>query len=328
MVFLNVIISVLLSFSLALGLIVPNIEQETVNLKENDVQEENNIQLEILNTNNIEKSEPKIINSIETIEGFKTYGNINLQANDVITLKDTLSSYKNKISVIYYSLDDSKAISYNTNETFFSACTIKAGYCYYVAKKIDEGIISENDKIIYTQKHYHEGSGTIKKTSYGTEYSVEELIEKALSISDNVAYEMLIQTYGKEEYNSYVLKLGCDSLTLNNYSIWGQKVNAYDYCKLWTEIYNYFSTKTKGSEILKNACTNSKFNYNTKWMENIAYSHKSGDNPKNPTAYNDCSIIWTEKPYILITLTDSVGNQYDSNMINEISKLIYSIHNN
>jgi len=120
-----------------------------------------------------------------------TYGEFDQEK--IEDLKKILDAYNKNISVAAYSLDGSKAIVYNGNQEYFSACTVKIPWMIYLCREIDAGRVDKDTVITYEEKHYHKGSGTIRKGSYGDQYTIEELINLCLSISDNVAYEMLVK---------------------------------------------------------------------------------------------------------------------------------------
>ncbi|MBQ3543953.1 MAG: serine hydrolase [Lachnospiraceae bacterium] len=254
------------------------------------------------------------------------YGDINPNSEDVIKLQQTLQSYNKNISLAVWRTDNAKALTYNTNQTYFSACTIKIAYVLACCKVIDNGYADENTMLTYQERHYHQGSGKIRKSEYGTSYSIKDLINLSLSISDNVAYKMLLEHFGLQTYNSIVKSLGCNSLIINR--MWGSRVNVNDYITLWNEVYNYFSSGAKMSEHLKNSCTNTPFNYGTKTLTNIDYSHKSGDNFGESAVYNDAGIVWGDNHYIYAVFTNSEGTSYDIQTVNTVMEMVHKIMTN
>lgn len=246
------------------------------------------------------------------------YGDI---IKDTDTIKEKLSSYNKNISVAVYSLDGEFGLVYNTNQTYFSACTIKIAYVLSCCKQIDEGIESKDTILTYQQKHYHGGSGQIKNQPYGTTYTIETLINKCLSISDNVAYEMLVDHFGYDYYNKMVRDLGCESIKLSG--LWASRAKTLDFIRVWTAVNEYFKSETTMSNVLKKACTNTPFNYGTKTIKEFDYSHKSGDNFGVSAAYNDAGIVWCEKPYVYVVFTNSEGTYYDAETVNTVMRSIF-----
>lgn len=252
------------------------------------------------------------------------YGELDPNDSRIIELQKILKDYSKKISLIVWRKDGSKAVSFNTQATHFSACTIKAGFMLNVCKLIDQGVADENTMMTYEEKYYHRGSGRIRKNPYGAKYSLKTLVNLSLSISDNVAYKMLSAYFGRDEYNAYMDQLGCKSLKLNG--MWASKANVRDYIKVWNEMYDYLVSDAKMAPVLKAACTNTDFNYGTETLaDGIDYSHKSGDNFGSAAAYNDAGIVWHDKAYIYAIFTNSEGTNYDIETVNSIMEIVYDI---
>jgi beta-lactamase class A len=252
-----------------------------------------------------------------------TYGKF--EEEKIKELEELLDSYPKNISLSVYALNGEKALIYNGEQEYFSACTIKIPWMLYLCKGIDEGKYSKDDVLTYQEKHYHGGSGKIRYDAYGSTYTVEELITLCLSISDNVAYEMLVQYVDRNDFYAYIDTLECDSLHVPSWSIWSSNSVVRDYNRIWQVVYEYFTTNTTGAKILKNACTNTKFAYGVRTLKGEDYSHKSGDNFGANCACNDAGIVWAETPYVYAIFTKSEGTEYDDKFINGAMSIIHDI---
>lgn len=255
------------------------------------------------------------------------YGDIDPNDERVKKLENTLQGYNKRISLAVWKKDGTKALSFNTQQTYFSACTIKAGYMLNVCKLIDKGVADENTLMTYQEKYYHRGSGQIRKNPYGSQYSLKTLINLALSISDNVAYKMLTAYFGHTEYNALMDELGCSSIKLSG--MWASKAKVDDYIIIWNEIYEYVNSDAKMAQMLKAACTNTPFNYGTETLASgIDYSHKSGDNFGSSAVYNDAGIVWADDAYIYAVFTNSEGQSNDIKTVNTAMEIVYDIMTN
>ena len=251
------------------------------------------------------------------------YGDVNTKiAND---LSNILKKYKNNISIACWRTDGSRAVLYNTEQTYFSACTIKMPVMYAYCKQMDAGNIDANKKLTYEARHYYGGSGEIRYQSYGTQYTTKHLIEKSISISDNVAYVMLLKEYGKDAMNTMVKQLDCDSVAFSSDSKWAKNMNARDLMVVWSEVYKYLCGNSENAKMLKDACTNTDFNYGTETITEYDYSHKSGDNFGEFRAYHDAGIVWSDVPYVYVVLTRSEGTAYDRNTVDAAMELVKEI---
>ncbi len=272
------------------------------------------------------------IRSIEQTadDTIQLYGNIDLSDPETVSaleqIHQLLATYDKEIAFCAYSLDGSRAIAYNCEETYFSACTIKAGYMLYCCKAIEQGIASPDDTMAYDkEKYYHGGSGKIKNEEDGAVYTLKELIRLSLRYSDNIAYKMLVAYFGKDGYNAFVEKLGVSRLRLSSSTsvstVWNSNTTTRDLCIIWRELYFYFASETEMAKLYKTACTNTPYNYATKYLTED-YTHKSGDRFAPDPVYNDGSIVWKDTPYVVATLNGSEGEEMDEYVVATIVKLI------
>ena len=250
----------------------------------------------------------------------KLYGDINPEDARVEELENLLNAYGKNISIAVWRKDGTRAVTYNTKQGYFSACTIKIGYILHICKKIDQGLVDGEKLLTYEEKHYHTGSGQIRYKEYGTKYSINDLIYYCLSISDNVAYEMLTDYFGYDDYNAMVTELGCKSLKV--YDLWASSVKATDYIKMWNAVYDYVVSDAPAAPVLLWACTNTAFNYGTETLTGIDYSHKSGDNFGAAAAYHDAGILWDTYPYVFAVFTNSEGEDTDVSTVDRAMELL------
>lgn len=112
-------------------------------------------------------------------------------------------------------LDETFSFGYNPDTSYFAACSVKAGFALNLYKQVEQGNINLNDIMVYQEGMFHGGSGIIRNDPYGTEYTVQQVIDYSLLHSDNIAYDMVrdmvkimreIFWYGQSSsYGSYLL---------------------------------------------------------------------------------------------------------------------------
>lgn len=321
------ILCILMVLVMLFGLSACSKKANTEQKPNNDTNTEVKVPTIIINTDNGKEedtpTEPLV--SIQEIQEFgkelKLYGE--LEDEDLSELESLLKGYGRNISLIAYSKDGSRALAYNTSQTYFSACTIKIGYMLNICKQIDEGLADESTLLTYQQQHYHKGSGQIKYSAYGTQYTISKLIHESLNISDNVAYKMLRDHFGFDKYNQMVTELGCTSIQLSN--MWASKAKAKDFILVWDAVYDYFESDGKMALHMKNACTNTPFNYGTETLVGVDYSHKSGDSFGSSASYHDAGIVWDENPYIFAVFTNSEGTQTDVSTVDRAMEIVNEV---
>lgn len=247
-------------------------------------------------------------------------------ADEILKLEEVLNAYSYNISLTVSAVDGSKYLCYNTNEGIFGACTVKAAYSLYACLQTEQGNGDLQTMLTYQEKHYEPGTGDMQYSPFGTQFTVATALNKSMSISDNVGYMMLVDYFGRDGYNAFVKKLGCESLVIKP-TVWSLKTRSDDLVKIWCEIYNYFKTDTEYSRFLYESCTNTANNYLTASLKNIDYSHKQGSNRTGDwLSYSDAGIVWKgETPYIIAVLTDAPGaSNYNSETFSQIINIVHN----
>lgn len=208
------------------------------------------------------------------------------------------------IAMGIYSLDGTPLFEYNQYTPISGACTVKAGYAAYVLNSCEnQGIDIWSETITYEPYMKNNGSGIIKNSEFGTEYSINYLLTQLLSISDNTAYNILLSRFPLPEFQNWLDSVGGQQLYGLQYGACtvNQRKNE------WIAIYNYINSGSTYSNELRNMLSNTYYCYLVQGMANYHnYLHKSGwadDDSGNPTytAAGDCAII--DDRYLVIVLS-------------------------
>ncbi len=257
--------------------------------------------------------------------GTTVVGYGSLKSNSALgDLEAVLDDYKYDISVVAYSIDGTKALSYNTQKAMFCACTVKAAYTLYCCQQMEQGKGSLSTEMTYKKEHYESGTGNMQYSSFGTKFSMDTILRKSMGISDNVGYRMSIDYFGRESYNNWITDQGCPTLTIKP-TVWSLKAKSPDLAKIWGQIYNYFKTDSPYARFLYEICTNTPDNYGTAALKNVDISHKQGhNNTSDWPAYSDAGIVWkNNSPYVYVILTNSPGpSSYNTKTMASIIRII------
>lgn len=242
--------------------------------------------------------------------------------NDISKLVKNYSRY-NKTSFALYDINSGAMITHNADWYVSTASTVKAPYIMYVlSQEIDKGNAKLTDVLTYEKRFYNNGSGQIKYSSYGTKYTIKEVIHLILLTSDNCGYLMLQDHFGVKNYNKWLKSIGCrtfiDGVTVK----WGN-VSANDSCRIWQEIYKYFSTGKNGEffkkELLGTGYSPIRKNLGDKYKVAAKFGGSE-------LGWHDTGIVFAGKnPYILILLTNDSylhpDYYYQNNMIKQLNGL-------
>lgn len=247
---------------------------------------------------------------------------------------DTLNHYKEvydiQVGFKAISLRDYTTISYNANEPFSPASSIKAPYSLYAFKEISKGNVSFDDQLTYYSYLWEKGCGVIRESEPGTKWSLSDVLHYTIDISDNTGYYMLREHCGLENYDQMLKELGCT--TLSAYRTWSD-MSPHDLSIIWNEIYNFSFTCEEG-EMLMDALINADFNFIKEGLNSYQkVAHKSGFNEKGQ---HDAALIFGEtdpnalfptNDYIIVIMTKkaesySVNRSLISSLANSIDEIM------
>jgi hypothetical protein len=227
-----------------------------------------------------------------------------------------IKSYHKETSFYAINTEDSMTVGYNADKQFSTASAIKAPYALFCYQQIQNGKLSLESTMQYTAKYKSGGTGILKTQPLGGMYSIRTLLHNALHYSDNAAYKMLVDKFGRSGYNDMLNSLGVKGLHLDNGKYWST-LSAHDLGLVWQQIYRF---NDSGSGLRNDFFTNLKF-ANTNLIRNelkeYDVAHKGG---WTDTAYHDAGIVFTAHPYILVILTQSGGNAADSKYVSSMAR--------
>lgn len=254
-----------------------------------------------------------------------TYSNTDLRLDmaDCGRLISHLKSARYNKSFILYDIESGAALNFNDSRYYPVASTVKAPFVMNCLSSVDSGDHSLDEKMIYTSKFYADGCGTIKNSAYGTVYDLRSIVTTTIVNSDNSGYHMLQNHFGYENYNRFLTSLG-NKVTINGYVKWGQ-TSPMDSLRNWAEIYNYTESGTKNGDLLKELLTSTTDScIRSALGERHTVANKMGW--MFGTCCHDHAIVYDEKPYILIIMTD--GDAYDKNQqfVVKLALILDDIH--
>ncbi len=246
----------------------------------------------------------------------------------------------NFIAYGYYDLTTGETIGYNNQIVYYSASLIKAPYIYSVLLEISEfeknARRDEAGNILYGEgeEKYNldelwtfdpatmmeAGSGELQSKPAGTQMTWRELFAYVLLYSDNVAWNQIMDRFGFGTFYSLVGQLGIQG-TASDF----MNLSVDDCIKFMREIYKFFETGDPYARFMKENMMKSKHDV----MICASYPddtvpHKYG---WDTDSYHDMAIIYDERPYILVFMSDMHdGSDADNAYIKEIVGLTKQIH--
>lgn len=116
---------------------------------------------------------------------------------------------KKTLSVYFCDLESGYEYTLNPGAHYPVASTVKIPFCELIYQRIESGGIDPETVLTYEPRHYFEGTGEIVKGEFGQQFTVSELLTLAITLSDNVAYEMLKDLLPWKDFSDYLSANGC-----------------------------------------------------------------------------------------------------------------------
>ncbi len=231
---------------------------------------------------------------------------------------DLFNNSNYSLSFAYEDMYTGLHLSYNENQKYFTASTIKAPVEIYLYEQADQGKVDLEEYITYLSNYYLEGSGTIQYQPVGTQYKLRNLVKMALIESDNIAYQMTAYSLKYDDIKNFWKEKGADNFW--SYGIWGD-ISAHDGSIYMKELYNYSLGNTILSNELMDYFYNSVFGL-IEADENTKIVHKSGWHYE---LIHDMALVFDEYPYTLSIMTNRANADY-ADFFKNASKLVNEFH--
>lgn len=253
------------------------------------------------------------------------------------------------VAVSYRDMERGTSYSYHGDTVYFSASLIKAPYIYTllhqiaqyneikkanptndpaVGKTLAQDIWDKYDlerKITVTEAMVETGSGKIKDmdlSGAGKEFTVLELIEYAIKVSDNTAFRILRNEFGYDYFWQVSRQLGIKSVftSFNN-------LTADEACIYLAAIYDFAKDYPTEGGVLINLMKNANHQVLiTQAVSNpYAVAHKYG---WDSDSYHDMALVYGDAPFAVCVMTnfdfsvnDDDLNAYIRSLVSEIEKL-------
>ena len=242
-------------------------------------------------------------------------------------IKDIIINFDGKVAVYYDDFKGTK-IKINEKEKYNAASCIKIFILIELFNQINNGSIKKEQKLIYKDEHYVNGSGVMRYLTKGIELPVIDIATLMMIISDNVATNILIDFLGIDNINRTITTIGCNDTKL--YSKFKSVENevfsettAFDYYLVWKKLNNNELFNEKMTKEIIDIIRNQKYTeivgdgidkvYSE--VENPLINYYATKSGKYEAIRNDGGIVSTI--YGNYVLTIFIKNFKDKNYLND-----------
>ena len=241
----------------------------------------------------------------------------------VINAENELTNYladNYDVSLIYEDLSLGFSYSYNPDEVYYAASTIKSLEALYIYTKAASGEINLDETVKYTSKFVWGSSRKMKNHKLGEEISLRTLVEYSITVSDNSAHQMLVSYIGRNNLKEFGKSLGAQ------YTLYGSDnfghITATDAIIYMKAINDFINNNGELGLELKSYFVEADQN-GLKFEDlGIEAAHKYGE---YAPYYHDIGIVYDENPYVIAILTAEKSGDYQSK-IKDINKRVYDLH--
>ena len=224
-----------------------------------------------------------------------------------------------KYSIYVKELDDKFTAGVNQEQKMYSASLSKIPILYWTQKRLNEGLASLDDKLLYTPaintfygSYKPEGTGNLPKTADNKYYSLQDVINRTAKLSDNVGSNMLAY-YETQEFNPNYQK-EINRIAGQEWNPKERNASAQMVGRMLEALYN------EGGASF-NALFDTSFDdvkIRAGVPKNISVAHKIGG---ADTDNHDAAIVFASKPYLLVIETDGATDDE----IKAISQDVYGV---
>ena len=244
------------------------------------------------------------------------------RTEEVIKAEEDLKSYlgKYRTSVGYKDLEMGYTFSYNENQVYYAASSVKILAVLYLYNEASKGNIDLETTLKYTTKDRWSASPEMSKVKFGTSLSLRTLSKYTLTVSDNTAYQMLVKYIGRKKIIEFGKSMGAKR-TFNGGDNFGN-IDVHDALVYWTYVNDFINNNGELGQELKSYMISAEQNGLILEQYGVEAAHKYGE---YSPFYHDNGIVYSNHPYIVSILTREYGKTM-IDKVKDINEHIYELH--
>ncbi len=261
----------------------------------------------------------------DTIYPGQTLAVPDAQGPDFGPLRTQIQQYVNgkdaTYGIYFKDLISGKTFGINEAEQFTAASITKVPVVLYLNQLAADGKVDWQDKVVYNSKtDYDGGAGILQFSAHdGDKYSLRILANLAITISDNIAANMLKRYLGLDSVSAYMRKIGGEIAFPDGKNL----TTARDMATYMQAVLNFYAQNKDLGRRLLDDMANPIYHVGLpgKLPDNITVAHKEGD---VWGVANDFGVVFGSRPYMLVVLSKNVKDlDQGFAAIADISKIAY-----
>src|SRR3989344_798200 len=247
-----------------------------------------------------------------------------IKQDDLIINFQPLRDYLNdkyeadqNVSVYFEYLPTGSNIAISKDAEFYPASLLKVPVAMVVAKKIEKGDWKWSNELVLMPTDKDEKFGTFYKEPSNSTHTIEDIVRRSLSDSDNTAHFILVRNLEMTEISDVYNHMGLKDF-LDTYG----KLSAKRYSVIFRTLYNSSYLTEENSQKLLAYLSQSEFDdYIQSGLEqDIVFSHKVGTSDEEKVFIDSGVVYAKSRPYVLTVMTKNETEQQAKEIMKDVSE--------
>lgn len=237
-------------------------------------------------------------------------------------LNHYLARHDGTYGVFIIDLKSGRALSINGDQRFPAASTFKLPMSLHIFDQVEKGKVSLDEVLAYSDEDWEAGTGVLQASVEGDTFTVRELVELAITHSDNIATNILLRRFGLYNIMTYMEQ-----------DLGGRVVNIEDGAIVTTpRDMAVYMRKAQSDELLRQAELRGLLLdslENTVFEDRVAagvpagvpVAHKIGT---LPGVVNDVALVGAaERPFVIAAFSMDVWEDEAAEVITGLTRTVY-----
>lgn len=237
---------------------------------------------------------------------------------------EAMTGFSGEYSVAVQDLKSGEHWVLNGDQWYHPASTIKMPVTLYALDRYRAGKLSWQQGITYTEADYESpGGGAFETAPFGGVYPVENLVNRALMYSNNVAVNMLGRYLGWGNIREWSRTIDGELARLDDGT---PQVKVTSELGWWLHLNQVSQEDPKTAELILTPLRNVAYDGRIPagLPKSVSYLHKFGS---YDGYFHDGGIVYAERPYALVVLTHGASEGEADEAIAQLSAAVYQVMN-
>ena len=225
------------------------------------------------------------------------------------------------VSVYFEYLPTGASIAINKDAEFYPASLLKVPVAMAVAKKVERGDWKWTNELVLMSTDKDDKFGTLYKETSNSTFTIEELVRRSLTDSDNTAHFILVRNLELEE-----IKDVYDHMGLKGFLETEGSLSAKRYSVMIRALHSASYISEENSQKLLLYLTGSPFKdyIQSGLPQDIPFAHKIGVDADKKVNLDSGIIYAKGRPYILTVMIKDKDEQASKKIMADISGKVYN----